>query len=104
MLPLGTRAPNFLLTDLDGNTVSLEDFKDAKAYLEKITRFNMTHFRPEPEYLREMKRFGVLGPEYQPGDLINVYDTDREYWQSMWHTPAPSRRVGRTPESSHGEP
>jgi hypothetical protein len=78
--------------------------KDAKAYLEKITRFNMPHFQPEPEYLREMKRFGVLGPEYQPGDLINVYDTDREYWQSMWHTPAPSRRVGRTPESSHGEP
>lgn len=33
MLPLGTPAPDFSLSDTDGNTVSLADFKDAKALL-----------------------------------------------------------------------
>lgn len=33
MLPLGTEAPGFSLPGLDGQTVSLDDFTDAKAYL-----------------------------------------------------------------------
>lgn len=33
MLPLGTPAPDFSLPDTEGNTVSLADFKDAKALL-----------------------------------------------------------------------
>lgn len=33
MLSLGTHAPDFVLPDTDGKTVSLEDFKDAKALL-----------------------------------------------------------------------
>ncbi len=30
---VGTRAPNFILTDLDGNRVSLEDFKGKRHVL-----------------------------------------------------------------------
>jgi len=33
MLPLGTRAPEFSLPDTEGKTVSLSDFKDARAVL-----------------------------------------------------------------------
>lgn len=33
MLPLGTQAPEFSLTDADGSTVSLGDFADSKALL-----------------------------------------------------------------------
>lgn len=33
MLPLGTEAPSFSLQNVDGNTISLSDFKDSKAYL-----------------------------------------------------------------------
>jgi peroxiredoxin len=33
MLPLGTKAPDFELLNVDGRTVSLADFKDAKALL-----------------------------------------------------------------------
>jgi peroxiredoxin len=33
MLPLGTKAPGFRLTDTDGKTVSLEDAKEARALL-----------------------------------------------------------------------
>ena len=79
----------------------LAAINDAKAYLEKIRRFNMPHFQPEPEYVREMKRYGVLAPDHRPGDPIDVYDTDRKYWQSMWHPSAPARRVGRTPEKKN---
>ena len=33
MLPLGTKAPHFRLSDPDGNEVSLDDFLNAKGYL-----------------------------------------------------------------------
>ena len=88
----------FTSTD-DGNFVALlASIRDAKAYLEKITRFNMPHFQPASEYVREMKRYGVLGPDYRPGDPIDVYQTDQRYWQSMWHATAVAKRNGRTPQ------
>jgi len=35
-----------------------------------------------------MKRYGVL-PRDLPADApIDVYATDRRYWQSLWHRPA----------------
>jgi hypothetical protein len=63
----------------------LAGIREAKAHLETITRFNMPHFRPEPEYVREMKRYGILSSNHQLQDPINVYDTDRRYWRSLWH-------------------
>jgi hypothetical protein len=63
----------------------LAGIREAKAHLESITRFNMPHFRPEPEYVREMKRYGILPPSHQSQDPIDVYDTDRRYWRSLWH-------------------
>ena len=35
-----------------------------------------------------MKRYGILPETHQAGDPINVYDTDRRYWESFWHQPA----------------
>ena len=69
---------------------------DAKAYLEKITRFNMPGFQPAPEYIREMQRFGILPQAHRPGDPIDVYETDRRYWRSMWHEPVLSGREDRS--------
>ena len=57
----------------------------SKTHLDSITRFNMANFRPEPEYIREMKGYGILAPSDATGDLIDVYETDRRYWQSLWH-------------------
>ncbi|MBL7153764.1 MAG: hypothetical protein ISS79_08600 [Phycisphaerae bacterium] len=37
-----------------------------KAYLEEIKRFDMPDFKPRPAYVREMQRYGVLGPEPAP--------------------------------------
>ncbi|MFH1921236.1 MAG: hypothetical protein ABIP48_15320 [Planctomycetota bacterium] len=41
---------------------------------------------PSSQYLREMKRYGIL-----PGngeDPIDVYATDEAYWRSFWYQPA----------------
>jgi hypothetical protein len=66
----------------------LSGLEEAKAHLATITRFNLPHFRPEPEYVREMKRYGILPETCQASDPIDVSDTDRRYWQSFWHQPA----------------
>jgi hypothetical protein len=49
--------------------------------LDEVKRFDMPGFRPRPEYLREMKRFGVLPASLDLGkDPIDVYSLDRRYW------------------------
>jgi len=87
--------------DVDFRTL-LTAVDETKAYLEKISRFNMPNFRPAPEYIREMRRFGILPADYQPDDPIDVYDTDRRYWESMWHRPVPAgHTLRRTPAGPH---
>ncbi|MBR0236785.1 MAG: hypothetical protein IJQ39_01705 [Thermoguttaceae bacterium] len=44
-------------------------------------------FYPNEWYVREMKRYGVLPPDFQFGTPINPYETDQKYWellQSEW--------------------
>jgi hypothetical protein len=55
--------------------------------LDTIKRFDMPDFRPRPAYVREMKRYGILPKEIAAGAAIDIYETDREYWQSLWHKP-----------------
>jgi hypothetical protein len=53
--------------------------------LREIKRFDMPDFQPAPEYLREMRRYGILAPEsVDEGDPINPYDTDRRYWEMFY--------------------
>jgi hypothetical protein len=94
--------PVFESTEEPDFRILLAAINDAKAYLEKITRFSMPNFRPAPEYIREMQRFGILPADYQPGDPIDVYETDRKYWQSLWYRPAPTGHSHRnTPADLH---
>ncbi len=66
-------------------------------YLQRIGRFDMPDFRPRPEWIREMRRYGVLPvrtagaadqglPPVDP--RIDVYAVEQEYWRSLWHPPA----------------
>jgi hypothetical protein len=57
--------------------------------LETIKRFDMPGFQPPPQYVREMKRYGILLADLPPDVAINVYETDRRYWQSLWHRAGP---------------
>ena len=59
-----------------------------RAKLEEIKRFDMPGFQPRPEYLREMKRYGILPADFDPAkDKVDPYALDRKYWDSL--TPAP---------------
>ncbi len=44
--------------------------------------------RPSPIYIREMQRYGILPPDFDiDRDPLDVYATDEDYWQSLWHRP-----------------
>lgn len=68
--------------------VMLAGITAGKVKLEAMTRFNMTNFIPRPAYLREMKRYGILPPDFDPAtQKVDVYDLDRRYWESLWYKP-----------------
>ncbi len=56
-----------------------------KTNLDEIKRFDMPGFRPRPEYVREMVRYGVLPANASTGTVLDVYGTDQAYWRSLWH-------------------
>ena len=59
MLPLGTKAPDFSLKDLEGNTISPDIFKDSKALL---VVFMCNHC---PYVLHVIDDFAAIAAEYQ---------------------------------------
>jgi len=65
----------------------LRQFKYAQQVLHQMKRFDMPDFRPRPEYVREMKRFGILPADFGPHDPIDVYELDQKYWKSFWYQP-----------------
>ncbi|NLF73101.1 MAG: hypothetical protein GX575_29035 [Candidatus Anammoximicrobium sp.] len=72
--------------------------------LQTIKRFDMPGFRPNEHYVRELKRYGILPPEFDPAtDAIDVYETDRAYWRSLWHQGGEVRAV-KTASATHGTP
>ncbi len=74
--------------DSDYQTI-LRGLQDSKKYLDEIKRFNMPNFRPPTAYITEMKRYGILPPSHQQNDPIDVYATDKKYFESFWWKPLP---------------
>ena len=66
MLPLGTSAPDFSLVNVDGQTVSLGDFKDAPALL---VIFMCNHC---PYVIHVADQIALLAREYMPKGLAVV--------------------------------
>jgi len=95
----GLCTPNDPESTGDGPTAIFADRQDpdyrkilamcraGKTRLERIKRFDMAGFIPPAPYFREMKRYGILPPDLADGTPINYYDTDRQYWQSLWYKP-----------------
>ena len=44
----------------------------------------MPGFRPRPEYVTRMQRYGILPADLSDDAPIDVYATDRAYWDSLW--------------------
>ena len=52
--------------------------------LNRIKRFDMIGFRPREEYLRELKRYGILPATFDLAkDPVDPYRVDRQYWDSF---------------------
>ncbi|MCX8036698.1 MAG: hypothetical protein N3D11_06545 [Candidatus Sumerlaeia bacterium] len=60
---------------------------EGKRRLGEMKRFDMPGFRPDPGYIREMKRYGILPAALPPDVPIDVYVTDQAYWRSLWWHP-----------------
>ncbi|MBI2928738.1 MAG: hypothetical protein HYY24_24000 [Verrucomicrobia bacterium] len=58
-----------------------------KNFLETDKRFDMAGFKPRVDWLREMKRYGVLPESATLNDPIEVYAVERAYWESLWYKP-----------------
>lgn len=72
----------------------LKHLRAARAHLGGIKRFDMPGFQPRYEYLREMKRYGVLPADFglQNPPTVDPYQLDREYWRLFHHQPVGSPR------------
>jgi len=47
-------------------------------------RFNMEGFKPNEHYVRELKRYGIIPENFDRNrDSIDVYQTDRAYWDAV---------------------
>jgi hypothetical protein len=61
--------------------------REGQQRLADIKRFDMPGFRPDPTYIREMKRYGILPATLAADTPIDVYATDHAYWRSLWWQP-----------------
>jgi len=84
----GTCAGPFNGTDDPDYRSLLSLMQDRKKQYDQPPRFGMPGFRPNRQYIREMKRFGVLPADFDPAtDPIDIFETDQRYWQLFWYRP-----------------
>jgi hypothetical protein len=55
--------------------------------LNEIERFDMWGFQPRDEWVREMKRYGVLPEDFDPRkEFVDPYKVERQYWAMFEYT------------------
>ncbi len=86
--PGATDSAVFTGRDDPGYRLLLAQCEAGRRQLDEVKRFDMPGFRPRSEYVREMKRFGILPASFDLArDTLDVYETDRRYWESLWYRP-----------------
>lgn len=83
----GRPAPVFADTGDPDYRVLLDMIAAGKRRLDEVKRFDMPGFLPPPEYLREMKRYGILPADHANDAPLDAYELDQLYWRSFWHEP-----------------
>ncbi len=67
----------------------LATIRRAKEMSDQRPRYGTPGFRPNRQYIREMKKYGVLPADFDPDTSpIDIFATDQAYWKTYWHTPA----------------
>jgi cytochrome c553 len=86
---VGERQGVFLTTADPDYQLLLAMCEGGKRRLEEVKRFDMPGFKPREEYIREMKRFGLLPETFDVNkDPLDIYQLDRRYWDSFIYRPA----------------
>ncbi len=71
-------------TDPDYATL-LSAIQKAKAEIDKVPRFGTPQFKPNPQYVREMKKFGIIPKDLDPArQNLDYFQTDQNYWRAFW--------------------
>jgi hypothetical protein len=87
----------FAATDDADYQKLLAMIRAGKDFLERQSpRFDMPEFRPRVDWVREMKRYGILPKDLDAAAPIDVYATERKYWESLWYQP-PTALVATEP-------
>lgn len=64
----------------------LAAMQKGKGQMEAVARFGTPQFKPNRQYVREMKRFGVLKPDFNlDREPIDILETDQRYWKLFWY-------------------
>ena len=53
----------------------------------QIKRFDMPGFQPRTDWVREMKRYGILPADVEPEAASMSTPPSERYWRSLWHQP-----------------
>ena len=68
--------------------IILKSIKDVAQLLNTKKRWHMKGFKPDPAYIREMIRYGVLPKDYDVNNpKLTPYEIDQLYWRSLWYIP-----------------
>ncbi|UCG48027.1 MAG: hypothetical protein JSU94_21430 [Phycisphaerales bacterium] len=66
----------------------LGSIRTGKERLAGTAVYGMAGFKPNRQYVREMKRFGVLGPRFDlTAEPLDFFETDERYWKLFWYRP-----------------
>jgi len=89
----GTCEHQFSSKDNQQYQALLAAMQNGKRQMEQVPRFGTTEFKPNRQYVREMKRFGVLKPEFNlDREPIDIFETDQHYWQLFWYRPGSEKK------------
>jgi hypothetical protein len=71
----------------------LAAMRKGKEKMDAVARFGTAEFKPNRQYVREMKRFGVLKADFDPErEPIDIFETDQRYWELFWYRPESERK------------
>jgi hypothetical protein len=60
----------------------------AKSALDEEPRYATPGFKPNRQYIREMKKYGILPLQFDLAkDPIDVFELDQAYWRAAWYSP-----------------
>jgi hypothetical protein len=59
-----------------------------KEQVDQRPRYGTPGFRPNRQYIRELKKYGVLDPDFDPqASSLDIFDADQKYWSTFWYAP-----------------